>query len=445
MKRFAIWLLIFTVTVFTISACSKTNPLAPKAATSTGKIKPLANSILDDLIDNFDNDQSYASAPGQRDAMWWVSYATAYWLFPVSGTFGNSTTCLRVHYAKPVGQEWSFIAAGGLMDAGKLHDFTNATTLSMRVAGQVSLMAKFEDADHHQSSDTAVLTANAPSSWVPLNWDLTGINWGQCDRSRILNIFIFVQPGRVAEGEFFLDDLQAAPASGNTTGLVLWNKLGSLDEVMHSAAGPNLDLYANGSGDNLPATPGFAAGMFDNALTIASGNYGLYNHYHNVVLNNAPQYLSPEQGAVECWYKQNADPVIYSDGVHRIFDGDGGLGSGFNLDQHCLWPHQVRFSITFGGAEARIFSTDVSQYNGTWFHLAAVWNRQGIGGSSETMQLYVNGAKVAATSQNNWGTAVGSAVDIGGANDNNCANVFFVDNLKLWNYSKTDFSYRFQE
>jgi hypothetical protein len=87
----------------------------------------------------------------------------------------------------------------------------------------------------------------------------------------------------------------------------------------------------------------------------------------------------------------------------------------------------------------------VSQYNGTWFHLAAVWNRQGIGGSSETMQLYVNGAKVAATSQNNWGTAVGSAVDIGGANDNNCANVFFVDNLKLWNYSKTDFSYRFQE
>jgi hypothetical protein len=80
----------------------------------------------------------------------------------------------------------------------------------MQVCGQVALMVKFEDADGHQSGDTETLTANTPSSWSALNWNLTGMNWGSCDRSRITNIFIFVQPGQVAEGEFFLDDLQAA-------------------------------------------------------------------------------------------------------------------------------------------------------------------------------------------------------------------------------------------
>ena len=34
-------------------------------------------------------------------------------------------------------------------------------------------------------------------------------------------------------------------------------------------------------------------------------------------------------------------------------------------------------------------------------------------------------------------------VDIGGANDQNIAGIFFVDNLKIWNVAKTDFSDRF--
>jgi hypothetical protein len=163
--------------------------------------------VPEPLIDDFDNDNSYASAPGQRDAMWWVSDPTAFWLDTISGVQGNSKTCLRVIYQKAAGGEWSFISAGGLMEAGKNHDFSNNHAISMRVCGNVSLMLKFEDADGRKSGNTEELTANSPDAWTTLAFPVG--EWRQCDKSRIKNILIFVQPGATGEGTFYLDDLTA--------------------------------------------------------------------------------------------------------------------------------------------------------------------------------------------------------------------------------------------
>jgi hypothetical protein len=233
--------------------------------------------------------------------------------------------------------------------------------------------------------------------------------------------------------------------SNTSPSMVLWNKLGSAEEVLNSAFGPNLSFYTGGSGQNQAGVPDFAPGVFGNCLTLGNANYQVSNAYHNVVVNNLPNLINAEHGTVECWYKQNADSVIYSCGVHRIFDGDWGLGSGINLDEHCLWPNQIRFSLVFGANQVAIYSTNISQYNGSWIHVAAVWNRRGIAGTADTMRLYINGAVTASTTQSNWGTVVGPAADICGGMDNNNAHVFFVDNLKIWSNSKTDFSDRNQE
>lgn len=39
-----------------------------------------------------------------------------------------------------------------------------------------------------------------------------------------------------------------------------------------------------------------------------------------------------------------------------------------------------------------------------WNHIAVMWDRDGIGGGSETVRLYVNGLQVAAIQNNLWGS-----------------------------------------
>jgi hypothetical protein len=68
----------------------------------------------------------------------------------------------------------------------------------------------------------------------------------------------------------------ATPIS--TQGLVLWNKLGSTDEALHSAYGPNLFIYDINTGEGPDNNPGvyargiasFVPGVFGNAAKIGS-------------------------------------------------------------------------------------------------------------------------------------------------------------------------------
>jgi hypothetical protein len=104
----------------------------------------------------------------------------------------------------------------------------------------------------------------------------------------------------------------------------------------------------------------------------------------------------------------------------------------------------LRFHVHFGG-QRTILEHNISALNGTWIHLAGVWDRNGIGGSSDVMRLYLDGQVVAASQLANWGTVVGQTADIGGANDYNIAGQFALDNLKIYDVALTDFSHRFQE
>ena len=239
--------------------------------------------------------------------------------------------------------------------------------------------------------------------------------------------------------------------------LLLCNTLDGDNAVLNSAAGPNLALYEDiGDPIAIEGKQAYVPGVFGNALTLGDGPaYASTLRAHNVVLENADQYLDPEKGTVEVWFMQNADPVPFLRNPYRIFDGFFGLEAGIKLQSHGgglqLQPPRLEFALTFGGTMTDVFSItdgqlgyDISSITGQWIHIAAVWNRAGIGGSSETLRLYVDGVKVAVSSENGWGTSVGDRIDIGGGNDGDIANRFFLDELKVWGSSKADFSDRFE-
>lgn len=68
-----------------------------------------------------------------------------------------------------------------------------------------------------------------------------------------------------------------------------------------------------------------------------------------------------------------------------------------------------------------------------------MWNRKGIEGTQDTIRLYLDGKKMASSAVADWGTTAGGVADICGGNDD-CAGRFMMNNLKIWNYSKTDFN-----
>jgi hypothetical protein len=266
----------------------------------------------------------------------------------------------------------------------------------------------------------------------------------------------------------------AAGGSGSASGLLLWNKLGSDDEVAHSEHGPNLAMYDCSyypCGLDVIGTLGHPAGVFGGAASITGGPYFPAARVHTALLRDA--IMNPEHGAVEAWYRQESNPTPYSHNPHRIFGGPYSLVgidevNLYSMDAVDSGDPRLHFALFFNvepppytpphlvAARSLVDGGDgvpISQYNGQWIHVAGVWDRNGIAGSGDTIRLYVNGEVVAASQENDWGTTTCADrlpgvdrcfLDIAGCNDT-CADTFSVDNLKVWDYAKTDFDDRFQE
>ena len=230
-------------------------------------------------------------------------------------------------------------------------------------------------------------------------------------------------------------------ATASADGLVLWNRLGSNGEVLNSNIGPNLEFYTGGDDLSVIATPAYVPGVFGNALTIGPGSYNTFDRVHNVVLAHANQVLNTERGTVEAWFQQLNDPIDFQRGIYRIFDGGFGLASGVGLESRVDGLH---FNVAFAGNFVDVHH-NISPQNDTWIHVAGVWDRAGIGNSTDTVRLYVDGAVVASTTTNNWGNTLAARADIAGANDGDIVGQFYVDNLKVWNVALTDFSHRLDE
>ncbi|SHG42068.1 Concanavalin A-like lectin/glucanases superfamily protein [Chryseolinea serpens] len=228
--------------------------------------------------------------------------------------------------------------------------------------------------------------------------------------------------------------------------LVFWNALGSDDEVMNSLVGPGLSFYNGNDGLNIPANHEYGPAQVGNGITIAPGYYGVLQRAHNVVMTDPGSVINPERGAISCYFRQNISPVAYSQNPYRIFDGGYGLDSGLGVESLDFngdgLANALAFVFTLGGATPIVvYSMNFDAYNGQWIHVAAVWDRAGINGTTERMRIYINGEKTASGQELGWGTTFGPQVDIAGGNSdgNNIARQFYVDELKIYDYAKTDY------
>ena len=268
---------------------------------------------------------------------------------------------------------------------------------------------------------------------------------------------------------------QPAPPPAPARGLLLWNKLGSASDVTDSAYGPNLvffdckdrttPFFGSRCGTDLTGKLAYSRGVFGAAAELTGGPYFSGARIHSAILRTS--ILNPAHGAVEAWYRQDRDPVPFKHDQYRIFGGPYSL---VGIDEANLYATagRLHFALFFGEepppfvpphlVEARALDDRaggyrISKLNGRWFHVAGVWDRRGIAGSKDTLRLYVNGKVVAASKNRSWGTtpcgsrvsarpAGACLIDVAGCNDA-CANTFAVDNLKVWDYAKTDYSDRF--
>jgi len=252
-------------------------------------------------------------------------------------------------------------------------------------------------------------------------------------------------------------------------GLLLWNTLGSPYEVTHSVVGPNLVMFncrvkraphfGRRCSVDIRGKLGFVDGPFGRAASIGGGPYFPEARVHTAELRKS--ILDPEHGAIEARYWQKKDPVPFVDNPHRIFAGGYNLGGAGDVnlqvqDRVDSGDPRLQFSIFFGRNKARptiIWARSVddhrigypiSQYTGQWIHIGAAWDREGIAGTDDTIRLYVNGKVVAVSHKRNWGRVtcgmrkVRCWDDIVGCNDT-CAGTFAVDDLKIWDYARTEF------
>jgi hypothetical protein len=123
------------------------------------------------------------------------------------GVGGNRTNHMKITFNKPAGEEWSFIAAGALDQPGNQTDFSQGNALSLHLYGAVSLLIKLRDINGNESADSGILPAGNATAWTTITWDISAINWHQCDRQHIKDVIIFVQPGSTGSGYCYLDDL----------------------------------------------------------------------------------------------------------------------------------------------------------------------------------------------------------------------------------------------
>ena len=208
--------------------------------------------------------------------------------------------------------------------------------------------------------------------------------------------------------------------SATPPGLVFWNRFEAEGNVLPSEIGPDVQLadrFIN-SWDYAEIVPG----KFGNGLWIDRDA----NDYDSTVGGNffatnlQEMALTPEQGAIEFWFtfKYDAstedhayfficgseltgdfdDMNINTFSIEAGWSGWSENGKYFSFrmdnqadDQPAILIRTPDFSAAPGGSLGFV--------DGTTYHMAYVWDSNGIDSTSDTMRMYVDGEKVASGNQ----------------------------------------------
>ncbi len=244
----------------------------------------------------------------------------------------------------------------------------------------------------------------------------------------------------------------ASHGATNDAGLVLWNRLGSTNEIMQSAVGPG-GTWTAGS---------FVPGLFGNAVEL--------NLQQQFGCEFPIQALTTSVGCLEFWAKLSdfaglpqgggSMPGLIgygvpgqSYGVLSFSSNDGSANGGLcaTTSYGALGTGFYGMNWTYAMAMYGIASTE-NDISG-WHHYALTWNGAGInsvGNGTRKVAVFVDGV-LNSTRWDSASPASGlianpSITRFGLLNHHGLTNgrVAF-DNLKIWSFDKTDFADRYYE
>lgn len=230
----------------------------------------------------------------------------------------------------------------------------------------------------------------------------------------------------------------AQPQSGVLT---LWNTLGSQTEIENSEAGPN-GTFLGGS---------FSPGMFGNGFTA--------DYTQDNLVTFPAEVIHLDAGAIEFWARLTGYPTQLPWGRNPSFlwigdptdpffwlihlNGNDGQGNGGLCG--------VAGSTENGAGTGRYGSWTYAQVLGAgheadWHHYALVWNKHGLPGLDHRFVLYLDGVRNTQRWEvefPGWPTSIEGTVKL--IESFLSQGSVTMDNLKMWNFAKTDFADRFQE
>jgi hypothetical protein len=272
----------------------------------------------------------------------------------------------------------------------------------------------------------------------------------------LLMAFVFVTPWGCGKSRNPLEpanDLSTrvarTPGALTSAGqsIVLWNRLGSVEEVTHSPIGPSGEII--GGLQYLP-------GQFGNGFCPLprTGNHNFPDNYVRVDGLGLGQ-----QGCIEFWYQPTWRDWRVGHIVELLYYGKlGNPGVGIQI-QYNDW--QDRLSIGFGDdylnyVGRSMVPSSVPQWSTMHpFHIALSWDGTALT-VADRLKVFFDGAEVGVTGQagdprfTSWpadqSLYIATRVQPGDWDRHNWeGGEGVIDNIKVWNYPKTDFSDRFTE
>lgn len=235
----------------------------------------------------------------------------------------------------------------------------------------------------------------------------------------------------------------AASQSAHAAEPVLWNKLDSKFTVLNSAVGPDGEIIGE-DGDFEDAMHGY--GYVRKAL---GDNY---IQFPSSVIHNLSF-----RGTVELWINPKVpQPIPYQYGFFVLVGqpASGPTAPNNRGNVYLYWGDTVTGTGLYGGVrfDSALAETpsEPSQFvatPGVPFHAAIAWDIDGIDGTSDTVRVYRNGAVVGSTSTawNPNGTLLEDLFRLGQSPDAQGFDKFISDNIKVWDFAKTNFTDRFDE
>ena len=233
-------------------------------------------------------------------------------------------------------------------------------------------------------------------------------------------------------------------AQGN---LILWNKMGSQYEVEHSEVGEN-GTWSGGS---------FGTGRFGQCYEAGPSEDALVTFPGSVVPTN--------RGCIEFWAKLANFPSSIGVGAYPGF-----VWLTDTADHHHHYNLSLNSNDGLGGGglcarAGRLHESSAGSYGSwtysqvlgagqvsDWHHYALVWDESGISGvgnGTRNIAAFLDGA----LDSSHWGSPSGRRfMPLGGGvfeivrtSSGLSQGTTFIDNLKIWDYAKTNFNDRFVE